>query len=185
MTDTEKIAAGIMINCLSEDVHKWRIAAEDACFELNHMPPSDKQARAEQLVKILPNVEKPCEIDSPFQCEIGFNIRAGKNFHAEAGLLIFDFAAVTFGDNVHIGPRCTIVTSFHPMSPTKRDTNAAFALPINIGSNVLLGPGVRVIGGVTIGSNVVIGAGSVVTRDIPDNCIAEGSPCRAVRRLEE
>ena len=39
--------------------------------------------------------------------------------------------------------------------------------------------------GVTIGSNVVIGAGSVVTHDIPDNCIAAGNPCRMIRRIDQ
>lgn len=39
--------------------------------------------------------------------------------------------------------------------------------------------------GVTIGSNVVIGGGSVVTKDIPDNSVAVGNPCRVIRAITE
>ena len=50
-----------------------------------------------------------------------------------------------------------------------------------VGDNVSLGASVTVIGGVHIGINVTIGAGSVVVKDIPDNCIAAGNPCRVIR----
>ena len=53
-----------------------------------------------------------------------------------------------------------------------------------IGDNVTLGVNVTIIGGVTIGNNVTIGAGSVVVKDIPDNCVAVGNPCRVIKRFE-
>ena len=54
--------------------------------------------------------------------------------------------------------------------------------PVIIGNNVWIGGGAIILPGVTIGDNVVIGAGSIVTKSIPDNVIAVGSPCRVVRR---
>ena len=48
-----------------------------------------------------------------------------------------------------------------------------------------IGAGVQVMPGVTIGSNVVIGGGSVVTKDIPSNCVAAGNPCRVIREISE
>ena len=53
--------------------------------------------------------------------------------------------------------------------------------PVTIGDDVWIGGGVIIMPGVTIGNNVVIGAGSVVTKDIPDNVIAFGNPCRVMR----
>lgn len=50
-----------------------------------------------------------------------------------------------------------------------------------IGNNVTLGVNVTIIGGITIGNNVTIGAGSVVVKDIPDNCIAVGNPCKPIK----
>ena len=52
-----------------------------------------------------------------------------------------------------------------------------------IGDHVSLGASVTIIGHVRIGSNVTIGAGSVVTKDIPDNCIAAGNPAKVIKTL--
>ena len=56
---------------------------------------------------------------------------------------------------------------------------------ITIGNNVSFGQNVMVLKGVTIGDNVFIGAGSIVTKNIPSNCIAVGCPCKAIMTLEE
>ena len=60
-----------------------------------------------------------------------------------------------------------------------------YAKGINIGNNVWIACNVVVIDGVHIGNNVVIGSGSVVTKDIPDNVIAVGNPCRVIREITE
>lgn len=52
-----------------------------------------------------------------------------------------------------------------------------------IGDNVSLGANVTIMGGVHIGNNVVVGAGSVVVKDVPDNCIVAGNPARIIRTL--
>lgn len=53
-----------------------------------------------------------------------------------------------------------------------------------IGDNVTLGVNVTIIGNVTIGNNVTIGAGSIVVKDIPDNCVAVGNPCRVIKSID-
>ena len=53
-----------------------------------------------------------------------------------------------------------------------------------IGNNVTVGCNVCIIGGVHIGNNVTIGAGSVVVKDVPDNCIIAGNPARIIKYLE-
>ena len=55
--------------------------------------------------------------------------------------------------------------------------------PITIGEDCWLGGNVTVCPGVTIGDRVVIGAGSVVTHDIPSDCLAAGNPCEVIRPL--
>ena len=54
-----------------------------------------------------------------------------------------------------------------------------------IGSNVWIGGSCVILPGVSIGNNVVIGAGSVVTKDIPDNVCAAGNPCRVIREITD
>ena len=56
---------------------------------------------------------------------------------------------------------------------------------VHIGENVWIGAGTIIVPGVTIGKNSVIGAGSVVVKDIPDNVVAVGNPCRVLRKIEE
>ena len=60
-----------------------------------------------------------------------------------------------------------------------------YGKPISIGDNCWIGGSVTIVGGVKIGNNVVIGAGSVVIRDIPDNVVAAGNPCRVIRKITE
>ena len=57
--------------------------------------------------------------------------------------------------------------------------------PVSIGSDVWVGGGAIICPGVTIGSRTVIGAGSVVTKDIPENVFAAGNPCRIIREISE
>ena len=56
---------------------------------------------------------------------------------------------------------------------------------VHIGENVWIGAGTIIVPGVTIGKNSVIGAGSVVVKDIPDNVVAVGNPCRVLRPVGE
>jgi sugar O-acyltransferase (sialic acid O-acetyltransferase NeuD family) len=55
---------------------------------------------------------------------------------------------------------------------------------VSIGEGTLIGAGANVIDGIKIGKNSIIGAGSVVTKDIPDNVIAYGNPCKIIRKNE-
>ena len=83
------------------------------------------------------------------------------------------------------GPNVTLATANHPIAPELREKALQYNKPIRIGRNCWLGAGVIVVPGVTIGENTVVGAGSVVTRDLPANVVAVGSPCRVLREIGE
>ena len=82
-----------------------------------------------------------------------------------------------------IGPGVRLCAATHAVDPAPRAAGYDYALPIVVGGNVWLGAGVVVGPGVTIGENSVVGAGSVVTRDVPADVVAAGSPCRVLRHL--
>ena len=89
------------------------------------------------------------------------------------------------GSNVQIAPNVSIYTAGHPLDPEARNSGYEYGIGITIGDNVRIGGNTVINPGVHIGSNVVIGSGSVVTKDIPDNAIAVGNPCRVLRYLTE
>lgn len=156
---------------------------ESRCFDYNHTPPGDLQCLADQLRNMLGTAGAGLRIIQPFKCDYGYNIHVGKNFFANCNLVILDAAAVTFGDNVLIGPNCGFYTAGHPLDCQRRNLGLEYAQPITVGSDVWIGGNVCVLPGVTIGDGCVIGAGSVVTCDIAPHTLAVGNPCRPVRHL--
>lgn len=66
-----------------------------------------------------------------------------------------------------------------------RSIGLQYVKPVTIEENVWIGTGTVVVPGVKIGKNSVIGAGSVVVKDIPENVVAVGNPCRPIREIGE
>ena len=81
-----------------------------------------------------------------------------------------------------IGPNVTIVTVNHDINPKTR-INAS-AKPVKIGKNVWIGADCTILPGVIIGENSIIGAGSVVTKNIPNNVIVAGNPAKLIREIK-
>ena len=83
------------------------------------------------------------------------------------------------------GPNVVIATANHPIDPELRARGLQYVKDVYIGENVWIGAGAVIVPGVKIGKNSVIGAGSVVTKDIPENVVAVGNPCRVLREISE
>ena len=124
-------------------------------------------------------------IDAPFRCDYGKHITVGDHFYANSNCTIIDVAPVTIGDHVMLGPNVQIITAGHPVHHAARNAAYEYGRPIRIGDNVWIGAGAILLPGVTVGSNTVIGAGSVVTKDVPDNVVAAGNPCKVLRQITD
>jgi maltose O-acetyltransferase len=122
-------------------------------------------------------------LEPPFFCDYGWNITLGAGVYANHNVVILDCAPVRIGDAVYVGPNVVISTAGHPVDAAERTSGVEFAKPISIGDRVWIGAGVVILPGVEIGANTTIGAGSVVTKNIPANCVAAGNPCRLMRML--
>jgi acetyltransferase-like isoleucine patch superfamily enzyme len=118
----------------------------------------------------------------PFYTTGGENIRIGRNVFINQNCTMYDLGGIDIGDEVMIGPNVSIITSGHPLEPSRRRAFVV-AKPIVIERNVWIAAGVTIIGGVTIGENAVVAAGSVVTRDVPPNTLAGGNPARVIRSI--
>lgn len=186
MTEKDKMGRQMLYDAnYDKELINDRIAAKELCFEYNSIRPSDGEKQKELLTRLLGKTRENFCITAPFWCDYGYNIEIGENFYANHNLVILDGAKVTFGNNVFIAPNCGFHTAGHPIDAERRNKGLEYAYPISVGNDVWIGAGVQVMPGVTIGSNVVIGGGSVVVKDIPDNSVAVGNPCKVIRPITE
>jgi acetyltransferase-like isoleucine patch superfamily enzyme len=96
----------------------------------------------------------------------------------------YDLGGLDIADDVMIGPNVSIITSGHPIEPSRR-REFTTAKPIVIERNVWIAAGATIIGGVTVGENSVVAAGSVVTKNVPPNTLVGGNPARVIRSIAE
>lgn len=184
-TEKEKMIAGELYRAMGKELMEERQHAKEQLFQYNNLEPSKIKVRNQLLKKLFGKTSNRFFIEPPFRCDYGYNIFLGDNFYANYNLIILDCAPVTIGDNVMIGPNVSLFTAGHPVHPEPRIAGWEFAKPINIGDNVWIGGHSVINPGVTIGKNSVIGSGSVVTKDIPDNVVAAGNPCRVIREITD
>lgn len=185
MTEKEKMLSQALYFADDKELMNDRMICKDFCYEYNMLRPSQVEEQKVIIKKILGKTKESFFITPPFWCDYGYNIEIGENFYANHNCVILDCAKVTFGDNVFVAPDCGFYTAGHPIDTVKRNLGLEFAHQITVGNNVWIGGGVKVMPGVTIGNNVVIGSGSIVTKDIPDNVVAVGNPCRVLRAITE
>ena len=185
MSWREDCAAGRLYDTTAPEREAEHLKCADLCFAYTHTLPSDMQRREELIRQLFGKVGSNPYVEPNIFCGFGSNIEAGDNLFINNNCVFVDPGKITLGDNVFIGPNCGFYTAHHPIDVKQRNQLLEQAFPINVGNNVWIGGGTTVLPGVTIGSNVVIGAGSVVTRDVPDNVIAFGNPCRVQKHLQD
>ncbi len=186
MNEKEKMLAGELYDAnYNEELQKEREKAKDLCYEYNQIKPSNQEEKRKIMKQLLGSTKQDFLIEQPFMCDYGYNIEIGENFYANHNLIILDGNKVKFGDNVFIAPNCAFYTAGHPLDAEQRNKGLEYAKPIEVGNSVWIGGNVVVLPGVKIGDHCVIGAGSVVTKDIPDNSVAVGNPCKVIRKIDE
>lgn len=179
----EAMVAGEVYDATHPTLIERLEGTREKLWEFNSLRPSETERLKEILHGILGSHGERFHFNQPFRCDYGTNIHIGDNFFANFNLTILDEAEVRIGDFAFIGPNVSIYTACHPLDVESRNKALEWAEPVTIGHNVWIGGSVTILPGVTIGNNVVIGAGSVVTRDIPDNVVAVGNPAHIVKEI--
>lgn len=185
MNQKERMLANLPYKAWLDGLSEERSENAKRIYEYNNLPPERWNERTVLLKKILGKTGESINIQPPFRCDYGYNIEVGENFFANYNLIVLDVGKVRIGNNVQIAPNVAIYTAGHPIHPDSRNSGYEYGIDIEIGDNVWIGGNTCIMPGVKIGKNVVIGGGSVVTKDIPDNMIAVGNPCKVIREITE
>lgn len=193
MNEKEKMLAGKIYDPSDEELTKMRLKAHKLCQRFNSLFEDDKQRKA-LLDELIPNQGERLFLQGPIYFDYGVNTSFGTDCYANFNFTVLDICPVTIGDNVFFGPNCTIASPIHALMWQERNVkfkedgtvyDNEYGKPVTIGSNCWIASGVTILAGVTIGEGCVIGAGSVVSRDIPQNSLAVGNPCRVIREITE
>lgn len=155
-------------------------------YDFNATRPSQAKLRAQMLKDMFADIGENCWIEPPLHANwAGKFVHFGDNVYANFNLTLVDDTHIYVGSNTMFGPNVTLATAGHPVLPELREKQYQYNMPITIGKNCWIGAGAVILPGITIGDNSVIGAGSVVTKDIPENSVAVGNPCKVLRKIDE
>lgn len=177
---------GLLYDVFEQELTDIKDRTYGLVSELSRASHFDMEYVMSLVRKIVAKIGQDSYIVPPFRCDYGDHVFIGNNTYINYNCCFLDSAKVTIGDYVYIGPNCNIFTPCHPIHhELRKEKVTEYALPVTVGSHSWIGGDVVITPGVTIGENCVIGAGSVVTKDIPDNSIAVGNPCKVIRQIND
>ncbi len=186
MTEKEKMLKGEWHDAnFDPALLKERARAESLCFDFNmsRLGSGEQLAALRELLGT--DIPEGLTVLTPVYFDYGTHMRFGEGTFVNHGCYFMDGGGIYIGKNVFIGPFCGFYTASHPLAFKDRNKGLERALPIHVGDNCWFGANVSVLQGVTIGSGCVIAAGSVVTGDLPDNCLAAGVPAAVKKYIEQ
>ncbi|SFR52175.1 maltose O-acetyltransferase [Robiginitalea myxolifaciens] len=190
MTEKQKMLNGELYDSRDPEILKMYHKARRLGAEYNSLDSENFERRQQILQELLGSVGEKVWIEAPFLCDYGENITIGNGTFVNANCIFLDCNRITIGKNGLIAPYVQIYTADHPLKaadrilgPESQTPYRTSAKQVSIGDNVWIGGNSVICPGVSIGDNVTIGAGSVVTKDIPDNVLAFGNPCKIQKQL--
>ena len=183
-TERQKMLAGELYDPMDPELVATRERARDLCQTLNATREAEHDERRRLLNDLFGAGGDTVWMQPPFFCDYGSNIELGERVFFNFNCVVLDVCQVRVGSFSLFGPAVQIYTPMHPFNAELR-RRQEFGKPVEIGSDVWVGGGAIILPGVRIGSRAVIGAGSVVTRDVPDDVFAAGNPCRVIREITE
>lgn len=195
-TEMEKCLAGEWYEVHNPVFIELKAKTDKLMRQYNALAYDEKAKRREILEQMVGSIGSKVSVATPFICDYGVNIHIGNNVTVNSNCTFVDCNKITIGNNVLIAPNVQIYTATHPIElnerlfPVETDDGTEYirrtsALPVTIGDGCWIGGGVIIIPGITIGAGSVIAAGSVVVKDIPENVVAAGNPCKVIRKINE
>ncbi len=183
-SEREKMLAGEPYDPEDPELVAARRRARDLCWALNATGVVDPDGGRRLLRQLFGAGGETVRMQPPFYCDYGTNIELGESVYFNFNCLVLDVCPVRIGAFALFGPAVQIYTPMHPFDAAARRGKES-GKPVEIGADVWVGGGAIILPGVRIGARAVIGAGSVVSRDVPEDVFAAGNPCRVIRSLAQ
>lgn len=192
-TEYQKCMSGELFDGKDKELVEMTVRTKRLLMELRATDFADTERKERILREMFGRMGRNVHIDIDFRCEYGKNIFIGDKVIINMGCTFVDNNRIEIGSNVLIASNVQIYTATHPTAVKERMAQEwsegkaicnTYALPVRIEDNTWIGGGAILLPGVTIGEGSVIGAGSVVTRSVPQGCVAVGNPCRVIKRLD-
>ncbi|MBQ9254165.1 MAG: galactoside O-acetyltransferase [Bacteroidales bacterium] len=171
----------IRIDLRTQTPEEVSMGVKDAqlCFKINHTMPYTEEYNSLISELFSQGIGENSRIMPPITVVRAKNVKIGKNVVIMNNCLMMSAGGITIEDNVLVVANCQIISNNHDLAEHQIIT----CKPVHLKKNCWVGAGASILPGVTIGENSVIGAGSVVTKDVPDNCIAVGSPAKVIKHI--
>lgn len=186
MSQKEKMHSCELYFPNDEEIMKEQTLCLEKLYDFNATRPLEGERRTELLKEMFAEFGEGSYIEPPLHTNWGgHHVHFGKGIYANFNLTLVDDTHIYVGDYTMFGPNVTVATAGHPILPELREKGMQYNAPVHIGRNCWFGAGVVILPGITVGDNVVVGAGSIVTKDLPDNVVAVGNPCRILREVNE
>jgi maltose O-acetyltransferase len=185
MTEKEKMLSGELYTSRNPELQQDNLKCKKLTRLFNQTTEEESERRDKLLRELFGKVGKHIFIEPPLHCDYGCNVFIGDNFFANYDCIILDTCKVKIGNNVFFGPKVCVYAASHPIDAQVRAEILEIGKPVTIGDNVWIGGNAVINPGVVIGNNSIIGSGSVVTKNIPENVIAAGNPCKVLRNITD
>lgn len=126
-------------------------------------------------------IDESVAVFTPLYINYGKHTKIGKNVFINFDCVFLDLGGIIIEDNVQIAPKVCLLSEGHPIKPENR--RALVPQAILIKKNAWIGAGATILQGATIGENLIVAAGSVVSKDVPDNVILGGIPAKIIKEI--
>lgn len=179
----ERLSNGETISSNDPDAYKMR----EASFATKKLLVQMNNATASETIRSFLSQITGTEIDesvtvfTPLHINYGKHTKIGKNVFINFDCVFLDLGGITIEDNVLIAPKVSLLTEGHPTSI--EDRHSLIPKPIHIKKNAWIGANATILQGVTIGENAIVAAGSVVSKDVPDNTIVGEIPAKIIKTI--
>lgn len=184
MTQYERMINGLIYDTCDPEIMALQRPFQEKLWAFNQLSPSESAQKEAYMKEVFAECGDYCYIELPFRASWGgSHVHFGTGVYVNSNVTLIDDGHIYIGNRVLLGPNVIVVTANHPLEPLLRRLEMQYNRDVRIEENVWVGAGSILLPGVTIGKNSVIGAGAVVTRDIPENVLAAGTPARVIKEI--